>query len=83
MVANAVPFTESLADRVGQRLSANVPLLALPVVQQPHHAAGSVTVFGVDDRFFRLHHVEPSPSALRRGSARTSPASSAPKPETP
>jgi len=66
-VADALPFTESLADRMSQRLAANVaPVLALSGVvshESSSRRAGSVTVFGVDDRFFRLHHVQrPSPS---------------------
>lgn len=62
VVANALPFTASLADRVSQRLATNVaPMLALSGVvshESSSRRAGSVTVFGVDDRFFRVHRLQ-------------------------
>jgi putative ABC transport system permease protein len=71
VVANALPFTESLADRMSQQLSADTaPVLALAGAvthETSARRAGSVTVYGVDDRFFRLHHVQhasPSPGQV-------------------
>jgi ABC-type antimicrobial peptide transport system permease subunit len=62
VVANTFPFTESLADRVGGRLSAPVaPMFTLTgtVAHEPtSRRAGAVNVYAIDDRFFRLHRVQ-------------------------
>jgi len=62
VVANTFPFTESLADRVSGRLSAPVaPMFTLTgtVAHEPtSRRAGAVNVYGIDERFFRLHRVQ-------------------------
>ncbi|HEX5069215.1 MAG TPA: FtsX-like permease family protein [Vicinamibacterales bacterium] len=67
VIANAQPFTESLAGRLGRPASTDVaPMLALSGVvshESSSRRAGSVSVYGVDDRFFQLHHVtQPAPA---------------------